>query len=279
MVLRQDPTRVAEVLTKIMSLRCALEDTRISGASSYFPGTGMEILAVGTETVQYVDTVTSIEISRDGKRLAYLAQNSYPQTEGDWSNMKVFGDLSLPMVLPERAFLQLTWTPPSYNQSGEYTCAVNGTSSSAGGLFNFEVTSEVGVQFPSKLDIVNQIRLLHLEDLANTQKLSALQDSAAKLKPPHADSGEVSCGDSTGWNQYIGSRRYVYKDVKFRQPYTDKAPVVSLGIKGIDAYRFSNLRMQLDVVNLNTRGFRVRCGTWGDTRIYSLTVRWTSELA
>ncbi|GFR86999.1 agglutinin [Elysia marginata] len=278
-VLKQQPSHAVEHLTKALSLRCALEDTNpaTSGAVPISPDTAL--LTVGAETDQYADEIVSIEFSRNGERLAFLEPNGYPQATGDWKNMKVIGDLSLPLVNSdhERAFLELIWSPPSLNQSGEYTCTVNTTSASNKSIY--EVTSEVGIQFPSKQDLVSQMRILHQEDLANQEKLSDLQAAASVLKPAHAESGVVSCGDSTGWNSYIGSRRYVYKDVKFRRPYTGKSPIISLGIKGIDSYHSKNLRMQLDVVNRSTSGFRVRCGTWGDTRIYSLTVRWTSAVA
>ncbi|RUS84222.1 hypothetical protein EGW08_008026 [Elysia chlorotica] len=143
-VFRQDPVRVAEVLTKTLRLRCALEDSGAQVTPTSAPVSGMTLLAVGTQTAQYVDTITSIEITRDGERLAFLDQNStYPQAEGDYSNLKVIGDLSLPQTLSERAFLELTWSAPSYNQSGEYTCIINATTSPSGGMFNFEVMAEM----------------------------------------------------------------------------------------------------------------------------------------
>ena len=287
-VLEQRPYHVAQYLAKTLTLRCALEDTSApndtSARSSISAGlSGTTYRTVGTEIVPNFDIISSIEISRNGERLAYLEQNSLPQVEGDWSNIGIVGDLSLPMSSPgdERAYLELMWSPPSYNQTGEYTCRINatGTSPLGGGEETFEVSSEIGVQFPSKTDMARQMRFYQLEDEANKQKLASLQAAVGTLKAAHAESGVVSCGDSSGWNQYIGSRRYIFKDVRFRRAYTGTAPVVSLGIKGIDVYRYKNLRMQLDVVNLSTRGFRVRCGTWGDTRIYSLSVRWTSAVA
>ncbi|GFN79401.1 agglutinin [Plakobranchus ocellatus] len=278
-VLEHTPARVAESLTKTLTLRCALEDTVNPNASDTVVGLGGGQREVGTETISNADVITSIVILRDGEIIASLEENSFPTASKDKENIRVIGDLALPLVSgSQRAFLELMWTPPGYNQSGEYTCAINATSSSAqnGTEMTYAVLVEIGVQFPSKQDLLDQMSFLQMEDQTNREKLAKLLSTASLLKPAHTESGVVDCGDSGSWRQNSNSRHYVYKDVKFRKAYTGKAPIVSLGIRGIDVYRRSNLRMHTDIVNLNTQGFRVRCGTWGDTHIYGLSLRWTS---
>ena len=90
----------------------------------------------------------------------------------------------------------------------------------------------------------------------------------------------VECVDSDNWNRdpYGNNGRYVFHKVSFNTPY-EKPPMVSLGIDLFDESSDAYLRIHTDIENLTKDGFTVRCGTWADTYIFKIRVRWVSVVA
>jgi hypothetical protein len=61
--------------------------------------------------------------------------------------------------------------------------------------------------------------------------------------------------------------------VNFREQFREK-PMVSLGIKMIDADGGANLRYDLILEDVSATGFNIRFKTWGDTKIARASVNW-----
>ena len=61
--------------------------------------------------------------------------------------------------------------------------------------------------------------------------------------------------------------------VNFSEQFREK-PMVSIGIKMIDADSGANLRYDLILEDVSATGFNIRFKTWGDTKIARASVNW-----
>ena len=61
--------------------------------------------------------------------------------------------------------------------------------------------------------------------------------------------------------------------VNFREQFRER-PMVSLGIKMIDADTGANLRYDLILEDVSSTGFNIRFKTWGDTKIARARASW-----
>ncbi|KAK3797899.1 hypothetical protein RRG08_007997 [Elysia crispata] len=261
------PDFLTKDITRTLTLRCSLSDT-VSPAN-------------GTDgNVKYV---TSMLVTRNSnnERVAVIDDRSGAKAETDLDSLTVKGDVahSDPWTtsLPERAYLEMTWTHPGYNQSGGYTCEINAVDLQ-GHTVVFVSSAEIGLVTATDQDMLDELVRLDSEDQAMKAKLAALEASIATLQPPHAEEGVVKCGDSGSWNRN-GNGRYIYKDIRFRKPYLTAPPMVSLAVNTLDAHRNSNLRIHAAVLNVSKQGFRVQCETWDDSHVYEMSMRWTSVVA
>lgn len=67
------------------------------------------------------------------------------------------------------------------------------------------------------------------------------------------------------------------KDVRqnFQRPY-DKPPKIVIGTIYMDVYNDANLRHDVQVMNVDTKGFTLRFCEWADTYIVQMNVDWIS---
>ena len=65
------------------------------------------------------------------------------------------------------------------------------------------------------------------------------------------------------------------RSVKFHKVY-DVPPRVVLATTNLDTAAHTNLRYHVNVIKVDTRGFTVRFGTWGDSITYGIAVTWVS---
>lgn len=266
LTLTATPEFLTKDLTKTLTLRCSLSDTA--------PTTNAT-----DENVKYV---TSILVTRnsENERVAMIDDRSGAKAETDLASMTVKGDVAhsdqTSSTLSERAYLEMVWTQPSFNQSGGYTCEINAVDLQ-GHTVVFVTSAEIGIVTATDQDMLDELVRLEAEDQSMKAKLADLEATLATLQPPHAETGVVHCGDSANWNRN-GNGRYIYKDVRFSKPYV-RSPMISLSINSLDTHRGSNLRLHAALLNVNERGFRVQCETWDDTHVYEMSVRWASVVA
>lgn len=69
------------------------------------------------------------------------------------------------------------------------------------------------------------------------------------------------------------SSRVFHCPVAFNRPFA-AAPIVHVGLVGIDAGKDANLRIRVRPVDITPAGFMLRAETWWDTRIWSVEVSW-----
>ncbi len=62
-------------------------------------------------------------------------------------------------------------------------------------------------------------------------------------------------------------------EVKFAQPFASP-PVVHVGIVGLDVCNRDNLRVRVQAVGVNTKGFTIEAQTWFNTQIWMVSVSW-----
>jgi hypothetical protein len=63
--------------------------------------------------------------------------------------------------------------------------------------------------------------------------------------------------------------------VNFPEPYQEP-PVVVLSLSGLDVLNNANNRVTVKPINITQKGFDVEYKTWGDTKIQSVFLNWTS---
>ncbi|GFR91605.1 agglutinin [Elysia marginata] len=277
--IQNTPTYLLQDLTETLTIRCSLLDTASANA------VGKRAAGDLTETQYDVKSVTSIYVVRNSinEPVANLTSQSaaaIPLT--DLKSLKVHGSLGKNHVSSpnsEHAFLEMQWDHPGKNQTGGYTCYINAVDSQGQSVI-FSTSAEIDQEFPSSEDMLGYISQL-IKTVDSLQKrIEILENNASQLKPPHAEEGMVECEDSDSWNRdpYGNNGRYVFHNVKFQKPY-DKPPMVSLGIDLLDESSDAYLRIHTDIDNLTKDGFTVRCGTWADTYIFKVRVRWVSVVA
>jgi len=62
-------------------------------------------------------------------------------------------------------------------------------------------------------------------------------------------------------------------EVVFERPFTN-APLVHVGITGLDASKDDNLRLRVRAVDIASHGFVIEAETWLNTRIWAVDVTW-----
>lgn len=76
-----------------------------------------------------------------------------------------------------------------------------------------------------------------------------------------------------GWNLSSGSGERVFRsaDIKFGSPFT-APPTVHLALGGVDIT--GGVRVTLQEFDVEPGEFNIQIGTWDDTAIHQLWVRW-----
>ncbi|CAL1540722.1 unnamed protein product, partial [Lymnaea stagnalis] len=153
--LTADPTSVTVGITKILVMRCSLQN-----------------VPARNDTVQqgwaepFRATVNSISITRDSSTTIASISSQHPAVaSADVDTLRVRGDLT-PSV--DSSYLQLTWTKPGLNQTGMYTCRINATGHSGQDVL-YKSHIHIYHKRPDSKDIIQYIH--ELEDaLSQTQR-------------------------------------------------------------------------------------------------------------
>lgn len=75
-------------------------------------------------------------------------------------------------------------------------------------------------------------------------------------------------------NNQTGSRSFT-KYINFHEKY-DKIPNVSVSLKGLDAHKDANLRININPVDITNSGFNIKIDTWCDSGLFNVWGSWTS---
>ncbi|XP_048778692.2 uncharacterized protein LOC125682261 [Ostrea edulis] len=63
------------------------------------------------------------------------------------------------------------------------------------------------------------------------------------------------------------------QEVKFKKTFLE-VPAVTYGLTALDAGVIKNIRIQVYIQNLTTKGLRFVLRSWADTTLYGATIRW-----
>ena len=76
-----------------------------------------------------------------------------------------------------------------------------------------------------------------------------------------------------GWtlNAGAGYRSFVSPDITFPSPF-GSPPTVVLALSGLDAEHTANVRVSLDLAEVESDEFNLRVNTWDDSIIHSVVV-------
>ncbi|CAG5131635.1 unnamed protein product [Candidula unifasciata] len=274
-VISANPTTISSGVTPSFTVRCALEKDRDT-----------------TETVSRVSTIIIRKVEgplqRDVARITY----GQPPVTGSWAlGATVTGEF------PDGyGFLQATWSSPGHLQAGGYNCEIVAVEKD-GTNIKFKSNIQVGSTGQSVDDLAKQIAQCkdETEALRNTvndvrtnsaqyqsqidtltRSVQDLKTNIAQVRLPHYEQGSVVCRNSDSWGEIMKLRESV-KEVRFTTPY-DKIPQLDFSVIKLDVLTTKNVRYQISIKDLTTTGFKIVCGTWFDTVIYDLEVRWNSNL-
>jgi len=285
-----NPDVIQSNLTKSMTLRCSLNDTDpvpVSGG------------VIGKRDTQYtpenVQTLTSIVITRNnGDHVASLITGQQPHAQTDLTNIQVNGSLSLTGEPGEEGYIEVTWNYPQTAQVGEYVCEINAITA-LGHPVTFKDTVEVIETTPSIGQLIGHVQSLTGVHAATDAKIDQLMTNLTSLEnllhsnainSKHSETGTISCGDSNRWKiheKYRGGwpAHYTLRRKDFNVPYTT-TPEVKIGVTALDHDNQQYTRYDVTVEQVDTRGFQIKCETWGgpsgtgNSHVYSISVTWMS---
>ena len=112
--------------------------------------------------------------------------------------------------------------------------------------------------------------LVERERAQLAEQVAKLQDGA---RGPRVQSGTVEMGGSDPIPGDNSSRGHVNGRVDFPEPFV-QVPEVIAAISSVDHDHDTNLRLDLQVKEIDTTGFNYNFVTWADTRIYFANFRW-----
>ncbi len=80
--------------------------------------------------------------------------------------------------------------------------------------------------------------------------------------------------NDSGWTLNRGTGERVDKYYNgFTRPFT-KAPKVMVALSHIDAAKSTNVRIDVQAINIDSNSFDIQMKTWSDTIVYGLAVEW-----
>jgi hypothetical protein len=80
------------------------------------------------------------------------------------------------------------------------------------------------------------------------------------------------------YNLHQGSgERMTTISVKFPKPF-EKTPEVLLSVTELDALSKTNVRYNVESMNVSTDGFKIKIRTWADSQIYSISGFWLAKV-
>lgn len=261
------PTVVKEGLTSAVTLRCSLNDTSPSSA------------VIGrrdvTRTADNVELVTSVIIMQNGNDVASVTQGHSARSLTAAGNIRVTGDVT--KRVGEKGHIEVTYTAPNQNETGEFVCEVNAITEAGHGVV-FTTSLEVTTSQPTMADLISHIRDLTLSRDSLAARVTQMEAGRVNGSA-HSESGVIECFDSTKWNgqHHVAAGDTHTLDVRqrFSTSYT-APPTVQLGVVEMDDDNHKNSRWVVSLVSVDTTGFTVRCGTWMDSTIFRMAVSWVS---
>jgi len=263
---QSSPTDVKAGLTSAFTLRCSLNDTAAS--------TGIIGRRDVTSTQDNVEQVSSVVIMQNGVDLASVTQTHQAKPLISHNNIRVNGDVT--RRPGEKGYMEVTFTSPTQNETGEFVCEVNAITEAGHGVV-FSTSVEVTMSQPTMSDLISHIRALELSRDSLAARVKQLE--AGQGGHTHSESGVLECFDSTKWTgQHKVAAGYTHTlDVthKFSQAY-NVTPTVQLGVVQMDDDNHKNSRYVVTLVSVDTTGFTIRCGTWMDSTIFRMAVSWVS---
>jgi len=285
--LTMTPATIQQNLTSTMTLRCGLSDTHNINNSSNnnttsVIGNGVNIIGRrrrrSTDRTDDDVRVLSILVTRDGRDVASVSAQVAAYPMEDLGILQVSGDVA--NTPGDRAFLELWWTYPGSDQSGEYVCEVT-TVDSAGHTTVLSRSLGVDAIKPSLTDLVSHVQDLQILTQQQAAAMQAMNDvikdmnstiqgmNSAMSKTHHVESGQVLC-NSNGVNSDHWPHRDLHHEwttvtLTFDHPY-DTPPVIHLGgVTDFQNYGFISTHnafitdMTLTLVSVTQTDFTVMC--------------------
>jgi len=238
------------------TLRCSLNDS----ASTPQVIVGRDL----THTDTNVKFITSILVLRDGKDIATISEHVTARAQSDLGNLQVKGQIyNLPT---ERGYLELTWDYPTSSQAGSYECQVDSINS-AGHHVVYSTSLELEAKQPTLDDVVSHVH--------------ALQLVIDQLR--HVEHGLVDCADSLHWpdrkSETDGTVVMLNVTHTFQRAYP-QPPILQYGVDTMDhcvPHTYTCQRFEVDLLEVTTTGFTIRCGAWGSPySMRHLKIVWSS---
>lgn len=152
------PTDIKNGLTSTLTLRCWLNATATR------------------RDLGPVAAVTSLVVMRDGDDVASVTATRPARATRPWDDLHVTGDLH-----GHGGDLQLTFTNPNVNQSGQWSCEANAISDS-GHAVTFDTPVEVSLTTPTSHDVIAAVRQLAKTNADLLTKQQDLERTIADLK-------------------------------------------------------------------------------------------------
>ncbi|KAI8786306.1 fibrinogen C domain-containing protein 1 [Biomphalaria glabrata] len=180
-------------------------------------------------------------------------------------------------------YLNVTWTRPTEDLSGQYTCFIHARNA-VGVDSLYQSTVQVSIEkatfkdlFDFSATLASQLEETNSQLSSISNKMSTANAELNMLRP-NVQEGIVSCGIAIPYTPFLPeptclpnqeSRHFV----RFTPAYA-KAPSVTLSLTSFDVNGDFNTRYYYYATNLTTEGFELLCGTWCNTVIYIMHVRW-----
>jgi hypothetical protein len=79
------------------------------------------------------------------------------------------------------------------------------------------------------------------------------------------------------YNLHQGTgERMTTVSIKFPAPF-EKTPEVMLSVTQLDASSKANVRYNVEIMNADKNGFKIKIRTWADTQLYSISGFWLAK--
>jgi len=251
-----NPASLQPGLTTSMTLTCSLDDT-VAG-----PGSGGLVGRAVDSTTDNLKYVTSIVVSRDGSDVASMTEHISATALADVTNAHVTG--SIHNTPGDRGHIEITWTYPTADKSGSYTCDVTAVDD-VGHTVSLSSVVEVGMTSPTTEDLVNYIHNMQVKMAAMEGKIAQMEAKAS-----HIETGTlvydnyINRGPWTTTQIYhVGyyDMQYLDQTVTFAKAYTTP-PVVTWSTGYYYNHDGTGELYSTTLVTVTNTGFTLRVGKY-----------------
>merc|ERR1712110_34162 len=261
-------------LTHSLGVRCSLEDSVWQKLTTTTDPTAAVIGKRNTQTTpDNVQFVTSLVVSRDGQDVATVSDYVPVKALADQGKLVVTGGIS--KQPGERGYLSLTWSEPTTDQAGNYSCTVSGIDDQ-GHAVTYTTSTNVQVGEISLNDLLEHVHKLEMDNLRQQTINNETSQKLEELR--HVEQGKIACGNSDTWVHDKGSAS-MHKDVsvKFAHPYNNP-PLIHHGVQDAFINHDMHAYFSTRVIKVDDQGFTLRCSLWdnGSHHLSDLQVGWMS---